>query len=868
MKNSKLLGYCLPILFLFSCNTSQKTVVLPVEELEMRDLDTMVITATREVEATESIDVLPPYQRSYTRANDLLHTKLELEFSWEKEQVLGKATIKLKPLFYPTNELELDAKGFDIHQIKLDGPKGKNLKYDYDGQVLVIQLDKEYTRKEEYSIYIDYTASPSASGGSAAITSDKGLFFINSTGEEDKPQQIWTQGETEHNSRWFPTIDKPNERCTQEMMVTVQDRFTTLSNGLLMSSNKNEDGTRTDYWKLDQPHAPYLFMLAIGELAVIEEEWEGRPVTYYVEPEYEEDATSIFAHTKEMLSFFSDILGVKYPWPKYAQVVVQDYVSGAMENTTASIFGDFVQKKKRELIDDNNDKIVAHELFHHWFGDLVTCESWANLTMNEGFANYSEYLWLEHKYGADEADYHLLGEWSGYYGSGDIHPLIYFGYEDKEDMFDAHSYNKGGSVLHMLRSYIGDEAFFAGLNKYLTENAYTAVEAHNLRLAFESVTGQDLNWFFNQWYFEQGHPQLEITYSYDETLGQAAIRVQQQQDPQKMPAIFELPVAVDIYPAGSNEATRKEVVLNQRDQTFTFDLDAAPQLITFDAERMLLAQVQDNKTAEQYIYQFYNAPKFYDRYEAVQRLVNEDSEEAKGVYQAALQDPFWVIRGYAITQLQQPLGESTIELLQSMAATDKHSQVRATAFEKLMELEEGIALEAAKTAINNDSAYVVIGLALQYLSQYDKTAALAYAQKLESEDAEDLLLAIGELYAESDDLQKLSFFEENLSKMNGFPAIYFLDAYQALTSKGGMKYIEPASQKLASIAIDMGRSGWQRYGATRALNQLRIGLESSDDAGAAQLAEELLDKLREIKKVESNEQLQSFYEQLLPAIRP
>jgi len=220
-------------------------------------------------------------------------------------------------------------------------------------------------------------------GGSAAITSDQGLFFINPRNEDsEKPQQIWTQGETEWNSRWFPTTDKPNERCTQEMYLTVEDKYVTLSNGLLKSSKKNADGTRTDYWKM-----------------------------------------------------------VKYPWQKYSQVVVRDYVSGAMENTTGVIFGDFVQKTERELIDNHNDGIVAHEMFHHWFGDYVTCESWANLTMNEGFANYSEYLWFEHKYGREEADRHLRNEMNGYLGSvgqGGAHPLIHWGYNDKEDMFDAH----------------------------------------------------------------------------------------------------------------------------------------------------------------------------------------------------------------------------------------------------------------------------------------------------------------------------------------------------------------------------------------------------------------------------------------------
>jgi len=859
------------IALFFGCNSQKNTVVVPAEDFEVRDLDTMVVSAPRDAAPQEVVAELPPYSASHTRNNDLLHTRLELRFDWEKEQVLGKAWLKVSPYFYTTSTLILDAKGFDLHQVRLNDAQGPALKYDYDGQQMLIELDQPYKKEDTYTIYIDYTATPSASGGSAAITSDKGLFFINPRGEEeDKPQQIWTQGETEHNSRWFPTIDKPNERCTQEIILTVEDRFTTLSNGTLARSEQHEDGTRTDYWKMDQPHAPYLFMLAIGEFAVVEEKWEGLPVNYYVEPEYKEDATAIFSNTREMLTFFSDILGVKYPWPKYSQVVVRDYVSGAMENTTASIFGEFVQRHRRELIDDHNEKIIAHELFHHWFGDLVTCESWANLTMNEGFANYSEYLWLEHKYGRDEADYHLLEEWSGYLSSaqGDIHPLIYFGYEDKEDMFDAHSYNKGGAVLHMLRKYVGDEAFFAGLNKYLTENAYTAVEAHNLRLAFEEVTGEDLNWFFNQWYFDQGHPQLQIESAYNDSLSVATLTVIQRQDPTEMPAIFELPVAVDIYTEDGKAPIRKQIRIDQREQSFTFELEQAPELMIFDPEHMLLAQVQDNKTPGQLLFQFYNAPRFLDRYEAIQMLRGREEPEVQQLFADALKDPFWVIRGFAISELGTTLPEETVETIRKLADTDSHSEVRAMAFDKLMQLENASAIEQAKNTITTDSAYVVIGAALQYLSQFDKDAAFEYAQKLESEESSDLLLSVGELYADSGDPRFLPFFERNVGKIDGFSAIYFLDAYQQLAMNAGMENVKKASDELNKIARNPLRSGWQRYGATRALNQIRTTLEASGEEEDNQLAEKLLEDLKEIKESETNEQLQSFYEQLLPGIRP
>ncbi|HMX40657.1 MAG TPA: M1 family metallopeptidase, partial [Saprospiraceae bacterium] len=520
-------------------------------------------------------DTLPRYQASHTFEHDLIHTKVELSFDWAKKRANGRATLTLRPWFYATDRVTLDAKNFDIKSVTFEG-KTEPLRYDYDNAQLTVHLGKTFTRTDEYKISITYTAKPDERenfGGSAAITGDKGLYFINADGADpNKPRQIWTQGETESNSYWMPTVDKPNERCTQEMYLTVEDKYKTLSNGLLISSKKNADGTRTDYWKMDRPHAPYLFMMAIGEYAVVKDKWRGIDVDYYVEPKYEAYARDIFPYTPEMLEFFSNKLGYPYPWQKFSQVVVRDYVSGAMENTTAVIFGEFMQKNKRELLDNHwsNEGIVAHEMFHQWFGDLVTTESWSNLTLNEGFANYSEYLWAEYKHGRDEADAHEREQREGYiFSAADGgHPLIHFGYDDREAMFDAHSYNKGGAVLHMLRQEVGDEAFFVALQRYLKKNEYSDVESHELRLAFEDVTGRDLNWFWNQWFFAAGHPNLEINYQWDEGSKQANVTIAQTQEAVNgVPYVFDLPLAVDIYEP-SGKVRREQIRVTRRTQTF------------------------------------------------------------------------------------------------------------------------------------------------------------------------------------------------------------------------------------------------------------------------------------------------------------
>ena len=384
----------------------------------------------------------------------------------------GKAWITLHPHFYPTDSLNLDAKGMNINEVSVvKAGKNVTVKYSYDSMNLKITLDKSYKANENYTVYINYVSKPNEmkTTGSEAISDSKGLYFINPKGEEkDKPTQIWTQGETEANSTWFPTIDKRNQKTTEEISMTVPAKYVTLSNGLLVSQKKNSDGTRTDIWKMNLPHAPYLFFMGVDDYAVIKDKYKGKEVSYYVEKEYAPVARKIFGLTPEMIAFYSKITGVNFPWPKYAQITGRDYVSGAMENTSATLHGEVAQQDARELVDENKwEYVIAHELFHQWCGDYVTAESWSNITVNESFEDYSETLWNEYKYGKDAGDEQSYSDMQAYLQSNSENkPLVRFYYNDKEDVFDAVSYPKGGRILNMLRNYVGDSAFFKSLHLY------------------------------------------------------------------------------------------------------------------------------------------------------------------------------------------------------------------------------------------------------------------------------------------------------------------------------------------------------------------------------------------------------------------
>lgn len=776
--NKYILGCMCLFMVLNSCTPTSKT---GYSDQPVTNLNEIVITP----------EVYQTYRAAETRKIDLIHTKLQVRFDWENAYLFGKATLTVKPYFYETDVVVLDAKGFEFHNVALATDTSKiDLEYTYENDKITIKLDRVYKNSEQLNLFLDYTAKPNEleAEGSTAITDAKGLYFINpKKEEEDKPQQIWTQGETESNSCWFPTIDKPNERMTQEIYITVENKFITLSNGLLLYSTDNGDGTRTDYWKQDKNHAPYLAMMTVGEFSVIRDQWRDIEVNYYVEKEYEPYAKSIFGNTPEMLQFYSDILGVDYPWAKYSQIVVRDYVSGAMENTSAVIHGEFLQKDDRELQDETHEDIIAHELFHHWFGDLVTCESWANLPLNESFATYGEYLWNEYKYGRDEADFGIAKDLSSYLWASSKTQvnIVRFSYADKEDMFDSHSYAKGGRVLHMLRKYVGDEAFFASLKLYLTKHQYTAVEIHQLRLAFEEITGEDLNWFFNQWFLSSGHPLLIMSYDYSDSLKQVEVSISQSQDFETTP-LYKLPIEIDIYADG--KVKRHSVISDSIRQTFVLESATKPDFVNIDAEKMLLCVKRDYKTKEEWIFMYQNGPLYLDRMEAVTQLKTYDSDaDALALLEDALDDPHWKIRAEATKSLQQAIkpGDSRVkDKLIEMVKNDVKAAVRASAVRQLSiyyhpdsSLVADEQLQAVYSEAMKDLSYTVNGAALIALANHDFKEVVSVAAEFDEKTMKNLRVSLAEIYAEKGTKDQNEFFTKTFPILSNNETYSFLEYY-------------------------------------------------------------------------------------------
>lgn len=789
------------------------------------------------------------YRGEREKVNNLVHTKLKVAFDFPNRYLLGEAWITLEPHFYHVNQLELDAKAMLINKVSMND---KELKYEYDGQKLLIHLGNTFAKGDQYTIYIDYTARPEevTQQGSAAITSAKGLYFIDpDESDPKKPTQIWTQGETEASSCWFPTIDAPNQKTSQEIYMTVPSKFVTLSNGLLKEQTDNADGTRTDYWKFEKKHAPYLFFMGVGEYSIVEDKWKDLAIDYYVEKEFEPYAMGIFGDTPEMLEFFSEYTGIDYVWSKYAQIVGRDYVSGAMENTTAVIHGEMAYQTDEELADKNGwESVIAHEAFHHWFGDLVTTESWSNLTVNESFANYSEYLWYEHKYGRDHADAHRNSEIKGYMTpENELKDLVRFHYSSREDMFDAVSYNKGGTILHMLRSYLGDEAFKAGMNQYLNDNKYGTGEAHQLRLAFEKVSGKDLNWFFNQWYFSYGHPKLKVEYVYSDQASIVTVNIEQTQD-----KVFEFPLAIEVYEG--DKPKRYEMWVSNKTESFSFKYSQRPDLVNVDADRTLLVEIEDEKTAANYVHMYQFAPKFEDRREGLEGMAsNQTDDDVFKTISAALEDPYYGLRIMAIEKidLSQSGGKKVAKKLEEMARTDKATLVRAAAVKKLSEFDSEKYVELYKSSLNTTSAALKKN-SLKALYATEKEAALSFASSInDSLKKESLRSALVPLYIMDKNAEQQAFVASNLIEGMFFTE----DKDTQNTYKEGFQWIadssdEEATQNLVDSFVQLGEQ-YKEYGADKIAIQVletvldrKNGSSHDNKLALASIVQSGLDKLQ------------------------
>jgi aminopeptidase N len=415
-------------------------------------------------------------------------------------------------------------------------------------------------------------------------------------------------------------------------------------------------------------------------------------------------------------------------------------------------------QKKGDLADENTwEDVISHELSHHWFGDLVTTESWSNLTLNESFATYSEYLWREYKYGKDHADQHLLDDKMNYWqGGNESKNLVRFHYANREDMFDGVSYQKGGVILHMLRKDLGDDAFFTGLKSYLEKYKFGTAEAHQLRISLEEVSGKDLNPFFDQWYFSNSHPKLVVDYQYNELEKNVKVIIKQ------LDKIFFFPLKIDIYESGKR--IEHHVKVDQKEHTFTFDFNQKPDLININADHVLLCEITDKKTLDNYIFQSNNAPHYEDRREAVLEISkNQDNDNAFKALMKALNDPYYEIRILALKNinLSHKFRKDAIKIIETLATSDPKLKVQGEALlvlGKLVDLKYKPLFERGMKSVSNS----VKSNSIIALYEIDKTAALSGLNSYDESTKQDLASLLVKIYIAENDQSQMPFIAKNL----------------------------------------------------------------------------------------------------------
>ncbi|MCH8556214.1 MAG: hypothetical protein LAT84_00265 [Balneolia bacterium] len=629
-------------------SSSQAPAELPSATIEAPASETMI----PEDESWTLLTGEPRFLRP--RTWNLHHQAAKLAFDFEREAVMGTTELMFTNLRGTSRELILDSKTTEFESIRISG-SDEELTFAQDSAIVTINLNRNFARNDTLNLTIDFVSFPPS----------RGLYFVDPRNQDPtKPTQIWTLGQPEDNSFWLPTIDHPAERTTQEFWITVPDSMSTLANGFLISSQEHpETGERTDYWKLDLPHTPYLFALAVGVFEVTDRWVDDVYYAYYTESMYAPYKELIYDQTEDIMRYFNEKFDYPYPWGSYAQVPVHDFIARGMENTTATILYNLVQFDERGSQDLSNLALIVHELVHQWFGNLVTTKDWANLPFNEGFANYFEILYKKDMVSYDSGVWHSLGHKHDYFAEAARYrrPIIFNQYTESEDMYDRHTYAKSGQVLGMLHDMYGDDLWWSAMQNLLRTFEYQAVDMRDVQHIFEQETGESLHWFFDQWFYEPGHPELLLVTETDEDLGSITLNITQTQNTELQP-VFRMHTHVDVVTETGSE--RRPVKIDHIESSFTFEADSPIVDLIFDPKGIQLVESVYELSKEQL------------------RLRLEHDEPA--------------VRFYALRYIdEQGLAvELTSELI-TFIRQDNHHELRANAMEILSTVESEEILEFA-----------------------------------------------------------------------------------------------------------------------------------------------------------------------------
>ncbi len=632
------------------------------------------------------------------RPGKVEHIFLDISLDLSEASLKGTCYLSLKPLRRGIETLSLDAVDLQIDSVLVDSISQP---FDYDGEKLQIKL-LQPTSLETISLAIAYQV----------IKPQRGIYFIKPEPDyPDKPIQVWTQGEDEDSRYWFPCFDYPGQLATSEIRVKVAKPYLAISNGELIAT-ESQDNETIYHWLQKQVHPTYLMTLAVGDFAVIEDKWQNIPVNYYVAKGREEDAKRSMGKTPRMIEFFSQKFGYPYPYPKYAQVCVDDFIFGGMENTSTTILTDRCLLDEKAATDNRRtESLVAHELAHQWFGDLVVIKHWSHAWLKEGMASYAEVLWTESEYGKDDAAYYLLGEARSYLqedSSRYRRPIVTNVYREAIELYDRHLYEKGACVYHMIRTLLTDELFDATIQTFIKDNAHQTVETIDLLRAIEKTTGYNLSPLFDQYVFRGGHPDFKIGYSWDSKNNLAEVKITQTQAKDNPKELFNLTIPLAFGYVQGEEVQLKTVTLNlqEEQQNFYFPLEKKPDFISFDVGNNYLKTVSLDYPLAELKAQLKSDPDPISRIYAGIAIAKKGGLEAIAALQESLtSDRFWGVRKEAAKQLGKIKLDQAVDAL-LLGLKDQHPQVRGAVIETLAKFKTTQSYNTLKQLLSQgDSSY-------------------------------------------------------------------------------------------------------------------------------------------------------------------
>jgi aminopeptidase N len=657
-------------------------------------------------------------QSERSRSYDALHYLIKIRLDLEQKAFEGATTITLSSFREGLAACVLDAEEFTVTSVISDD--GQALKFDQTAKELSVRLPRPLKFGEETSFTCFYK------GRDPKI----GLRFVDETA--DNPRLVFSDSWPENVHHWFPCFDYPNDKVTNEIVATVKQGLKVAANGRLVSViEEPAAGMVTYHWSQDLPHSTYLIFLAAAPYVVVRDSYKTLPVSYWVYPKDAAKIGSTYGKTPKMIEFFNRIFGYDYPWQKYDQVSVPS--GGGAESTSATAMTHRIMVDEKDESDFPAIGIVSHELAHQWWGDLITLRSWAHAWLNESFGTYSDYLYHRFEKGDDEGAVNLLGKLNAYLREAKtryIRPIVSDRYDAPAEMFDSHTYPKGARVLHMLRSLLGDEPFFKTLSHFLHRYAFDAVDTADFIRSVKTVTGRNLDWFFDQWLFKPGHPVFEVKSAWDAASKVVRLSVAQVQDFSRGVPVFRVPVSIKLVASGKTEI--RKIWVEKREETFELPFEEKPLLVRFDEDNVLIKEITFPKERDELIYQLGN-DDVIGRMDAAAALVAfKDDPRTAAVLTACFQaDPFWAVRKSAIEAFAQT-GTKNGAAVFKKACQDPDSQVRAAALVALGNLKDRAHFEFYKELFRKDTSARVQAEALTAIGKTGDPSAAAFLRQAAS----------------------------------------------------------------------------------------------------------------------------------------